>query len=109
PVLNERFIVNDNISSVFASVIATDSCYYVSGINTDVGSYYELKSHLIRFNYDGTINQLSEFANDTMGIGLFGFSPIIKTLDGNFAQLATADVIGLAPTFLFVKISPNGD
>ena len=109
PPLNQRYIINENLSSVFASVSSNDSCYYISGINTDVGSYYELKSHLVKYNFDGTIENFAQFSNDTLGIGFFGFSPIVKTLDGNFAQLATADAISFEPTFLFVKMTPNGD
>jgi hypothetical protein len=109
PVLNERYIINDATSSVFSSVIATDSCYYVSGGHTNGGGFSQLESHFIRFHFDGSINFSSNIDNDTMGIGFFPSSQMIKTLDGNFAQMALAKETDAYTAYLFMKITPLGD
>ncbi len=109
PALNERYIINSEETSVFSSIICTDSCYYVFGSQTSTSHFPDLEGSIIKFNFDGTITQLSVIQNDTMGIGFFPQSSAIKTLDDNFAQLAVAFISGVPVTYIFVKTNPNGD
>ncbi len=109
PTINERYVVNDAVYSIFGSVIVTDSCYYVAGIQTSPIGLNNFGSSLIRMNFDGTIDDFNEIANDTLAIGFYGFSPMFKTLDGNFAQLALAKETDFPYTYLFVKMTPQGD
>ena len=58
PILNERYIIEEATSSIFSSVIATDSCYYVTGGHTDGGGFTGLKAHFIQFNDPIIFNDL---------------------------------------------------
>ncbi len=100
PIINERYVINETISSVFSTVISTDSCYYVSWLQTDVSGFANFKSSLIRFNFDGSISSFNEIANDTLGISFFNSSQMIKSLDGNFVHLAVAKEADFPITYL---------
>ncbi len=109
PILNERYIIDDATNSIFGSVIATDSCYYVAGLHTSSPSILASKSHFIKFNLDGTINSTSVIENDTLGIEIWQNCNLIQTLDDNFACVALADSPSEVTGFLFIKLAPNGD
>ena len=109
PILNERYIINDATSSVFSSVIATDSCYYVTGGHTSGGGFTGLKAHFVKFNLEGTVVKSTEYSNDTMGIGFMGTTKMINTLDGNFAQIAIAKESDFPTTYMFMKLNAEGD
>ena len=57
PPLNERLIVNEAISSVFGSIISTDSCYYITGFQTSTVGFSNFGSALLKTNFDGTIHE----------------------------------------------------
>lgn len=109
PILNERYIIDDASNSIFGSVIATDSCYYVAGVHTSSPASVASKGHLIKFNLDGTINTLSVIENDSLGIDMWQGYNLIETLDHNFACFVIADTSGTKGGFMFIKLAPNGD
>ncbi|MCC7453926.1 MAG: T9SS type A sorting domain-containing protein [Crocinitomix sp.] len=109
PILNERYIIDDATFSIFGSVIATDSCYYVSGMHTNTPSLLGRKGSFLKFNLDGSINTLTVIENDTLGIDMWQGYNLIQTLDDNFACVAVADGTSEVTGFLFVKLAPNGD
>ena len=78
-------------------------------MHTNLAGFANFKSHLIRFNFDGSIGDFSEIANDTLGITFFSRSQMIKSLDGNFVHLAVAQETDFPLSYLFVKLSPEGD
>jgi hypothetical protein len=47
PIINERYIINSEETSVFSSVISTDSCYYVVGYQTRYQGLKICKVHLL--------------------------------------------------------------
>ncbi|MFK8037052.1 MAG: T9SS type A sorting domain-containing protein [Crocinitomicaceae bacterium] len=107
PPLNQRYSIAP--CSIFANVIATDSCYYVSGMRAYSSGLNFQEGAFIKFNLDGTIAQSTYFANDTIGY-IFWESPnLIKTLDGNFAQTFTVAPHTGHLHFGFIKLKPNGD
>jgi hypothetical protein len=109
PILNERYIIDDATFSIFGSVIATDSCYYISGMHTNTPSLLGRKGSFLKFNLDGSINTLTVVENDTLGIDMWQGYNLIQTLDDNFACVAVADGTSEVTGFLFVKLAPNGD
>ena len=68
PIINERYIINNEETSVFSSIISTDSCYYVVGYQTSLTGFENMQSSFIKFNFDGTINSVNIISNDTLGI-----------------------------------------
>jgi hypothetical protein len=109
PILNERYIIDDATFSIFGSVIATDSCYYISGMHTNTPSLLGRKGSFLKFNLDGSINTLNVIGNDTLGIDMWQGYNLIQSLDKNFACVAVADGTSEVTGFLFVKLAPNGD
>ena len=109
PPINERYVIDEEIYSVFSSVISTDSCYYVSGLQTSIPSFSSASSTLLRYNFDGTIDNTGIIHNDTLGIAFMNMSQMIMTLDSNFAHIAIAQKAGIPSSFIFVKMKPNGD
>jgi hypothetical protein len=109
PILNERYVIDDATFSIFGSVIATDSCYYISGMHTNTPSLLGRKGSFLKFNLDGSINSLTVIENDTLGIDMWQGYNLIQTLDDNFACVAVADGTSEVTGFLFVKLAPNGD
>lgn len=107
-ILNERYDLN-SVSTIFGSVIATDSCYYVTGICANESGVENLKAPFIRFNLDGIIHTQSTLENDTMGFATWESPNLIKTLDGNFAQIATTFDDSNHSAYMFIKYAPNGD
>lgn len=109
PIINERYIINSEETSVFSSVISTDSCFYVVGYQTSVSGFENMQSSFAKFNFDGTINTVSVISNDTLGITFFNHSKLIKTLDGYFAQLAVAKSEDDPFSFVLIKLNASGD
>ncbi len=109
PPVNERYKIDGAPSSIFGSVISTDSCYYIAGVHAFSPSYSERKGTFIKMNFDGSINHLSTIENDTMGIDLWEGNNLIPTLDGNFAYMAGVKGENSKTAFMFVKLNPNGD
>ena len=109
PPLNQRYIINETSNSIFTNIFATDSCYYVGGMQTSLIGINNLESSWIRFKFDGSIDSLSLIKNDTLGIGFWMTNEIIKTLDSNFASLAVTDGDIGTQTFLFLKFNQFGD
>jgi hypothetical protein len=109
PIINERYIINSEETSVFSSVISTDSCYYVVGYQTSVSGFENMQSSFIKFNFDGTIDSVSVVSNDTLGITFFNHSKLIKTLDDQFAQLAVAKSEDDPFSFVLIKLNASGD
>ena len=109
-VLNERYDIN-YLSCIFGSVIATDSCYYVTGQGSNQFSNSSYEGAFLKFNFDGSINIQQMHNNDTIGIDLWESPNLIKTLDGNFAQIGTAwgTTAGIGTRYVFLKFAPNGD
>jgi hypothetical protein len=109
PIINERYIINSEETSVFSSVISTDSCFYVVGYQTSVSGFENMQSSFVKYNFDGTINTVSVVSNDTLGITFFNHSKLIKTLDGQFAQLAVAKSEDDPFSFVLIKLNASGD
>lgn len=109
PIINERYIINSEETSVFSSIISTDSCYYVVGYQTSLTGFENMQSSFIKFNFDGTINSFNIISNDTLGITFFNHSKLIKTLDGYFAQLAVAKSEDDPFSFVLIKLNASGD
>lgn len=109
PPLNQRYIIDETSNSIFSNIFATDSCYYVGGMQTSLIGINNLESSWIRFNFDGSIDSLSLIKNDTLGIGFWMTNEIIKTLDSNFASFAVTDGDIGTQTFLFLKFNHFGD
>jgi hypothetical protein len=109
PIINERFEIGGAPISIFGSVIATDSCYYVAGVHAFSPSSVASKGTFLKFNFDGTINTLSVIENDTMGIDLWQGYNLIQTLDDNFAVFSAVKGEGSYSGFCFIKIDPSGD
>jgi len=109
PNINQRYTLNYD-ASIFGSVVATDSCYYVSGMGANsFGTQYQ-EGAFVKINFDGSLNNQKMYQNDTLEIVLWETPNLIKTLDNNFAQIGVThytDFIGYN-TF-FIKFKPNGD
>ena len=108
PILNESYSLGAD-GSIFSSILATDSCYYVSGMQVYEQGQDLQEGVFIRFNLDGTISDTSFYRNDTVEY-IFWESPnLIKTLDGNFAKTFTVAPVNGHYHFGFIKLKPNGD
>ena len=91
--------------SIFGSVIATDSCYYATGLGAStVSGIWDAGFYKIGF--DGAILSESYMHNDTVSINHFSAigNSFISTNDGNFAALAVQ-----FPYYRFIKYAPSGD
>ena len=109
PLLNERYRFNDETKAVFGSVVCTDSCYYIAGINGSAPFLSGRKGAFIKMGFDGTPIQYSSIENDTMGIDMWLGYNMIPTLDNNFACMSLAFGENSENAYIFLKIAPNGD
>ena len=109
PILNERYDISGETNSIYGSVIATDSCYYVSGVCASSPFSGKAKGSFVKYNLDGTVEYFSKIENDTLGIDLWQGRNMIRTLDNNLAIIAKAkvDAPAAAGAYLFVKINPS--
>ena len=109
PLLNERYDLGRQ-NSILGSVIATDSCYYATATvsNDTIPSIMEIA--FIRYNLNGSLHTIKIFGNDTMHLDVWEKNNLIRTLDGNFAQIARAQSFSSSPgVFMFIKFNPLGD
>jgi len=109
PILNNRLDVGTAGATIFSSVFATDSCYYVSGMRALQQGWNLQEGVFIKFNLDGSIADTTYYRNDSANYILWESPNLIKTLDGNFAQTFATDTIGSHKYFGFIKLKPNGD
>ena len=112
PPLNKRYTIGYD-ATIFGSVTANDSCYYVLGKGSNQSGYQFQEGAWLRFNFDGTIHSQSMYTNDTLEIILWESPNLIQTLDGNFATFGACNTYysgGSNKTaYLFIKLKPNGD
>jgi len=109
PILNNRLDVGTAGATIFSSVFATDSCYYVIGKSKDLIPPYLQEGVFIKFNLDGSIADTTYYKNDSANYILWESPNLIKTLDGNFAQTFTVAPMADDFHFGFIKLKPNGD
>ena len=108
PIINERYAIDGASNAVFGSVVSTDSCYFVGGGHFSSPDFYLSKGNFIKYNFDGTINNLTVVDSDTLGMDLWLGNNLIKSLDGNLACYIYGYNIENKAGFTFVKITPNG-
>jgi len=103
--INERYSLGYNYC-LFGEVIATDSCYYVKGMVSNIVSYVDNIDAFICFDTLGTPQIVKLLTNDTLGFDSWENYNFIKTLDGNFVQM-----IRMFNNYggMFVKYTPQGD
>ena len=108
PILNESYSLGAD-GSIFSSIIATDSCYYVSGMQyyNNINSFQE--GVILRFNFDGTLADTIVFESDTAEFVFWESTNLMGTLDKNLAQTFTIFPENGHPHFGFLKIKPDGD
>ncbi|MFD1553588.1 hypothetical protein DNU06_16050 [Putridiphycobacter roseus] len=109
PVLNIRLDVGTAGATIFSSVFATESCYYVIGKSKDLIPPYLQEGVFIKFNLDGSIADTTYYKNDSANYILWESPNLIKTLDGNFAQTFTVAPLASDFHFGFIKLNTNGD
>ncbi|MDX1350801.1 MAG: T9SS type A sorting domain-containing protein [Putridiphycobacter sp.] len=107
PIINERYTIGS--ASIFANVIASDSCYYVTGMRALQQGFSLQEGVFIKFNLDGSIADTTYYKNDSANYVFWESSNLIRTLDVNFAQTFATDTIGSHKYFGFIKLKPNGD
>ncbi|MDX1349854.1 MAG: T9SS type A sorting domain-containing protein [Putridiphycobacter sp.] len=108
PILNQRYNLGAN-NTIFSSVIATDSCYYVAGMQALAQGFVLQEGVFIKYNLDGTIANTSVYYNDTAEYIFWEHPTLIQTVDNNFAQTFAVDPLNGPRHFGFVKLAPTGD
>jgi len=110
--LNKRYTIGYD-ATIFGSVKATDSCYYVLGKGSNASGLQLQEGAWLRFNFDGSIHTQKMYTSDTMEVILWESPNLIETLDSNFATLGTVNTNYSGGSYqmnlLFLKIKPNGD
>lgn len=106
--LNLRYNL-DHEAAAFGSVIATDSCYYVSGVQLNQNGSFNYKGTLAKVNFSGTIDSVYTLDIDSLGLTFEEHPNLIKSLDGNFSIIARARNADGASIPMFIKLSPSMD
>lgn len=109
PPINQRYVIDDETNSIFGSVISTDSCYYLSGVQLSSPFSLSTNGSFMLCNFDGTIDELFVIENDTLGIDLWLGSNLLATLDNKFSCFVVADEIEPIGGFMFIKLDANGE
>ena len=109
PVINERFFIDESTYSIFSSVFVTDSCYFVGSVHSSETGLSTIESSFTQFNFDGTIEDNTIIENDTLGIGFWYTTELIRTLDNNFATMTLSHSATGTQTIAFIKMNSSGD
>jgi hypothetical protein len=109
PVINERFFIDEATYSIFSSVFVTDSCYFVGSVQSSDVGLSTIESSLIKFNFDGIIEESETLQNDTVGIGFWYTTELIQTLDNNFSTITLSHSTTGIQTIAFIKLNSFGD
>jgi len=109
PTINNIYVFGDLPSTIFSNVIATDSCYYISGKRKNTLSPNLQEGLFVRLNLDGTVYDDYRYANDSVQYIFWEQPTLIKTNDHNFALTFAVDPLNGPRHFGFVKLKPNGD
>jgi len=112
PPINERYTIGYD-ATIFGSVMANDSCYYVLGKGSNQAGHQFQEGVWLRYNFDGSIHSQTMYTYDTLELILWESPNLIQTLDGNFATFGAANTNysggSYKMNFLFLKFNANGD
>jgi len=112
PPINERYTIGYD-ATIFGSVMANDSCYYVLGKGSNQSGHQFQEGAWLRYNFDGSIHSQTMYTYDTLELILWESPNLIQTLDGNFATFGACNTNytggSYKMNFLFLKLKPNGD
>jgi hypothetical protein len=112
PPINERYTIGYD-ATIFGSVMANDSCYYVLGKGSNQSGYQFQEGAWLRYNFDGSIHSQTMYTYDTLELILWESPNLIQTLDGNFSTFGACNTNysggSYKTAFIFIKLKPNGD
>lgn len=105
PTFNKRMHF-DFPSAILTSIVATDSCYFATGVISDSLPPYATGHIFVKFNLEGETELVKTLIDTTKTYGTWQ-PTLTKTIDGNLA--VSGYVIDTLMKAMLIKYNPEGD
>jgi hypothetical protein len=109
PIINERYTINDETNAIFSTVILTGDQFIVSGLQSSMAGFNDNESSLSYINFEGVLDSINVYSNDSLGISFMQHSKMVLTLDNQLAHIALAATSAYPYSYMFYKMTMNGD